>query len=220
MQLELDHLFVLTAAGAPEAQRLLQCGLSEGTPNRHPGQGTANRRFFFHNAFLELLWVENAAEAQSEPARRLCLWERWTRRAQGASLFGICVRPVNAGAFTMPFPTWEYRPAYLPEPLVLLVATNSHRWTEPLLLGFPLVRPVSAPRQPSEHAAGLRAITRVRIHTPASEPASEELQSFIAGCPWLSLVTDAADLVEIAFDEERRGQAADLRPELPMVLRW
>jgi len=55
MQIELDHLFVCTAPGAPEAERLVQFGLREGPPNQHPGQGTANRRFTFANAMIELV---------------------------------------------------------------------------------------------------------------------------------------------------------------------
>lgn len=57
MTVELNHLFVCTAAGAPEAEALKAFGLTEGTPNTHPGQGTSNRRFFFRNAMLKLLWV-------------------------------------------------------------------------------------------------------------------------------------------------------------------
>ena len=48
MSLELDHVFVNTAPGAPEADQLLSFGLVEGSSNVHPGQGTANRRFFCH----------------------------------------------------------------------------------------------------------------------------------------------------------------------------
>ena len=55
MQIELDHLFVCTARGAPEAERLVQFRLREGPPNQHPGQGTANRRFAFANAMIELV---------------------------------------------------------------------------------------------------------------------------------------------------------------------
>jgi hypothetical protein len=40
---------------APEAERIAAFGLCEGPSNVHPGQGTANRRFFFRNAMLELL---------------------------------------------------------------------------------------------------------------------------------------------------------------------
>src|SRR5207249_2167482 len=47
MAFELDHVFICTAAGTPEAASLIAFGLTEGTPNTHPGQGTANRRFFY-----------------------------------------------------------------------------------------------------------------------------------------------------------------------------
>lgn len=57
MQIELDHLFVCTNPGAPEAEKLVRFGLHEGPPNQHPGQGTANCRFVFANAMIELLWV-------------------------------------------------------------------------------------------------------------------------------------------------------------------
>jgi hypothetical protein len=49
-----DHFFVCCAAGAPEAEALTQRGLREGSSNTHPGQGTANRRFFFENLYLEV----------------------------------------------------------------------------------------------------------------------------------------------------------------------
>jgi Glyoxalase-like domain len=75
---EIDHVFVCAAFGAPEAEQLIAFGLTEGSRNRHPGQGTANRRFFFRNAMLELLWVESAEEAQGDNVRRLGLWERWS----------------------------------------------------------------------------------------------------------------------------------------------
>ena len=61
MKAELDHVFVCCSAGGPEADALRRAGLSEGSPNTHPGQGTECRRFFFSNAYLELLWVSDAA---------------------------------------------------------------------------------------------------------------------------------------------------------------
>src|SRR5215471_9213408 len=110
MQIELDHLFVCTARGAPEAEKLIQFGLHEGPPNRHPGQGTACRRFSFANAMMELFWVSDASEAQSQDTKRTSLWERWSGRQQSASPFGICVRPVSPHDTASPFPTWDYRP--------------------------------------------------------------------------------------------------------------
>lgn len=55
--MQLDHFFILTSPGAPEADALVQLGLIEGTSNAHPGQGTANRRFFFANTTIEFLYI-------------------------------------------------------------------------------------------------------------------------------------------------------------------
>ena len=37
MTIELDHLFTFTGTGAPEVERLVRFGLTEGEPNTHPG---------------------------------------------------------------------------------------------------------------------------------------------------------------------------------------
>ena len=57
MNAELDHVFIMCAVGGPEAVALSRLGLKEGSANTHPGQGTASRRFFFRNGYIELLWV-------------------------------------------------------------------------------------------------------------------------------------------------------------------
>jgi hypothetical protein len=91
MSFELDHCFIWTEVGAPEADLLIEFGLTEGQPNTHPGQGTANRRFFFENVMLELLWVHNKTEAQSNPIQETRLWERWCgRRSEAPPLVFVC----------------------------------------------------------------------------------------------------------------------------------
>ena len=75
MSLRFDHVFVFVPPGAQAADLLVAAGLVEGPPNQHPGQGTANRRFFLANAMLELLWVHEAdaadAATQSNAARAI-----------------------------------------------------------------------------------------------------------------------------------------------------
>src|SRR5215471_12702177 len=111
MDVVLDHLFVCTARGAPAATLLREFGLTEGSPNRHTGQGTACRRFFFRNAMLELLWLEDDEEAQLEQNRRLGLRERF--RVQ-ASPFGVILRAATQPAPEPPFRSGEYRPEAMP----------------------------------------------------------------------------------------------------------
>jgi hypothetical protein len=81
----IDHIFICTNVGAPAAREFQAFGLVERAPNRHPGQGTANRRFFFCDAMLEL----DPVEAQSEQTRATRLWERWPTTGRNASSFGI-----------------------------------------------------------------------------------------------------------------------------------
>jgi hypothetical protein len=75
---ELDHLFALVEVGGPEAEQRAVFGPTEGSPNTHPGQGMACCRFFFRNAYLELVWVHDPAEAQTVPAGLAHLWPQWT----------------------------------------------------------------------------------------------------------------------------------------------
>ena len=221
MKLELDHIFVCTDVGAPEAGRLLALGLCEGEPNTHPGQGTSNRRFFFHNAMLELIWVHDQDEARSEATRRTRLFDRWRLRAEGACPFGLCVRSAE-GCASPPFPSWGYTAHYLPPPLEIRVGANSDILAEPMLfyIAFgrrPDIFPESK-RQPLEHPIGFREITRLRSIAPKA-PISPELAAVSDG-GILSLGEGAVHALEIGFDGETQGKSANLGPELPVTLHW
>lgn len=157
MSLELDHLFVCTKPGAPEAEELVQFGLREGPPNRHPGQGTANRRFAFANAMIELLWVCDPSEAQSEGSRPTLLWERWSGRAGGACPFGICLRPADPRQTDSSFPGCHYRPAYLPDPLFMRLGEAGVE--EPMWVYLDFMRRVDREKHFVEHPIGIREIT-------------------------------------------------------------
>ena len=226
MSLSLDHLFICVSNGAPEADRLRAFGLTEGAPNTHPGQGTACRRFFFHNAYLELLWVNQPVEAQSEAIRPTCLWERWVGRTSGACPFAFIFRPATHHTDGLPFSTWEYHPPYLPPSLSIAVGTNARVLTEPMLFYLAFAqRPDSSPtanrqhRQPLEHAAALGEITRAEFVSPHAGSLSPELQAATeAGLVQLS--AGAEYLLELGFDGELQGRRADFRPGLPLVFRW
>src|SRR5215472_15746772 len=190
MQIELDHLFVCTAPGAPEAEKLVKFGLHEGPPNQHPGQGT-----------------------QSQSTKRTLLWERWFGRQGSASPFGICVRPVNPQDTGSPFSAWEYRPAYLPDPLSMLIGEAGIE--EPMWVHLSFMRRVQREGWFTEHPIGVREITRLTLTTPM--PLRSNASQKIIESGVLATRTGVTSLLEIELDGHRRQEYADFRPQLPII---
>jgi hypothetical protein len=209
---EVDHVFICTARGAPAASRLRDFGLTEGPPNRHPGQGTACRRFFFQNAMLELVWVEDPAEAQSEQTRRTQLWERWSNAGQDACPFGIILRPAPADSRACPFACWEYRPASVPN-LSLQIA-NGTDLNEPMWCFMDVIRP----RLKIEHPAGLRTLTRVSLNCHALPESWVTRRMAKEGA--IELHEGPAHLLDLEFDCGGQRKTFDFRPDLPLRFRY
>ncbi|MEM9568962.1 MAG: hypothetical protein AAF974_11710, partial [Cyanobacteria bacterium P01_E01_bin.34] len=183
----------------------------------------ANRRFFFHNAMLELLWVHDRQEAQSEAIAGTRLWGRWANQNGTGCPFGLCLRPATGGLDNVAFKSWAFRPPYLPETLSILVGTNSDDLAEPMLFQTPFgKRPDRLPvekKQPLSHPLNLREVTRVGLVSPAANHPSLELQAVVkTGQVKLKLGEDY--LIELGFDGEQQGKHVDFRPHLPLVLNW
>src|SRR4051795_12503434 len=94
--MELDHIFITTDSPDQSVNALQEFGLTEGSPNTHPGQGTACRRFFFENAYLELVWVTSENELKSPAIAETNLWERSRYQETNYCPFGICFRNVSS----------------------------------------------------------------------------------------------------------------------------
>jgi len=214
----IDHVFIFCSVGGGEADALARLGLKEGTANTHPGQGTACRRFFFSNAYLELAWVSDPAEAQAEAVLPTRLWERWSRRGQGACPFGVVLRPadgaVDAGA---PFKSWAYRPQYMPAGLAIDIARATPlSGPEFFYLGFQRDR-ARLGQEPVDHTLPIRSLTMVTLSRPRE--GRSEAASVLEAAGVLAFRDSDEYLLELQFDEATRGHA-DLRPVLPLTLRW
>jgi len=218
MAIELDHVFICASVGAEsEASALTAFGLTEGKANTHPGQGTACRRFFFQNAYLELLWVDNPAEAQSKMIRPTHLWDRWTGRSNNTCPFGVGFRPGVREHSAIPFPAWEYRPPYLPDTSSIQIAANAGQLTEPMLFYLPFSRQPEF--LPAEHRARLRQITRLDLFTRHAASQSAALKA-VSTLGVVRVRPDPEYLLDLGFDGEVHGQLADFRPLLPVIFRW
>jgi len=218
--MEFDHLFICVEEPAQEAERLVEFGLIEGSPNVHPGQGTANRRFFFHNSFIELLYATDHGELNSPLTKPTKLNERFPVRSSIASLFGLCFRPSNGNPETL-FQSWSYRPDYLPKHLEVKVAKSPAEEPMWFYLSFG-VRPDSAPedkRQPIKHKCGFRDITSVKVCSPENTSMSEPA-TFVNGLHGVEFTKGKEHELTIEFDSGRQGMQKMFSPELPLVFRW
>jgi hypothetical protein len=133
--IELDHLFVMVRPNAPEASALSPAGLCESFRRDHPGQGTTNLCYWFDNAYLELLWLRDRAEAASPAVARMRLPERADWQTSGASPFGIALR--TGRQQSLPFETWGYTAPFLPAGATIPVAVASDDPRQPLLFRSP-----------------------------------------------------------------------------------
>ncbi len=213
MTIQLDHFFILTEPGAPQAELLTDMGLIEGTPNDHPGQGTANRRFFFSNTMLELLYVRDADEAANGPARRLRFGERAS--APGASPFAIVVSRTTE-LHADPFPGWRYYPEYFSGDHYFHVGNNSAVVEEPLCICIPVMPPATANQPLSPEP--FTNVTELQVSAPVDRP-SMVLET-VARCDRVALTLGEPHHMEIVFNAAQTGQSKDLRPDLPLVIWW
>lgn len=213
MTITLDHFFILTDYGAPQSELVSSLGLIEGARNNHPGQGTANRRFFFSNTALELLYVHDANEAINGRGNRLRLTQRLDDKA--ASPFGLIVRN-NSESVDVPFPGWQYCPEYLRDDQCFQVGENSDILEEPLCICMPqnLSRPdnLNPPENP------LWSLTELRISVPVPSP-SLPLET-ISKCDGISLRLNKPHKLELVFNEEKSGALLDFTPQLPLIFGW
>lgn len=208
-----DHFFILTEPGAPQADLLSAAGLREGEPNRHPGQGTANRRFFFANSMLELLYVCDEAEATQGPGKRLRIAERVSNPE--ASPFGVVVREC-ADPGSQRFPGWKYVPDYLPDHGFLRIGSNSEILAEPLCMALPPGFP-KTPGKPPQRSA-FAHLTGLFISLPVTR-FSAALKTVARAHP-LMFRPGEPHRMELIFDHAAHGRKADFRPQLPLLIHW
>jgi hypothetical protein len=207
----LDHVFVFCGAGAPEQQALVDAGLQVGERREHRGQGTANACFGFADCYLELIWLADEAAARDPMVKPLGLHERARWRETNASPFGVCLR-ASAPGEAPPFASWDYRPAWAPADRPIQMACNSGVIGEPML--FAIDRPFApfGPRHTLSDAHLLQAAVTARGLAPMSMLRE-------VAVPGLAIRSGDEPLLELTF-AGATGRTLDLRPGLPLVMRW
>lgn len=226
--IKFDHLWLVVSPDAPERAALERAGfrVSPGI-NRHDGQGTASVTVEFYNFFLELLWpdpsvpVAPGSERAAEKFKQRLLW-----RTSGWCPIGVGLQRTSAANTPFPFP--PVTPDWLPAGAAIEILTPRDDTKSPSLFISPqvLAENESANRKAAlDHSKsariftqpiGVERVTAIRLASPKEYEALTYLQN--AGV----LALDRGDewLVELTFDNGARGKTKDLRPDLPLLIRY
>ncbi len=157
--MQIDHIFIFTSDQGKIADELVSFGLSEGSRRVHPGQGTMNRKFYFENFFLEVLWVHDEKELNSPQTKESGLWRRTHTNQGHFSPFGLCL--VNTHENDLLFESsLKYQPDYFPEGFAIDVLKNVSSPGLPWTFRLPFKGQKKNDHEPLTHGNGIRKLTK------------------------------------------------------------
>jgi len=217
----------VVAPGAPERAALERAGLKIASAvNRHDGQGTASVTVEFENGFLELLWPDASVPVspeREEGARKFRQKSAW--RTTGWSPVGIGIRRAPNGPDKLPFATWPIRTDWMPPGAAIEMVTPKADLLAPSIFVVPRVMAVAEGSQADaerakaiDHPLGAHRLTALRLVEPPRDDPDDPAQ-LLARLGLAKVERGKEWLVEITLGG-RKGQVRDLRPELPLVVRY
>jgi hypothetical protein len=215
--MEIDHFYFCVDKPDEIAEMLINFGLVEGKPNTHLGQGTANRRFFFQNTMLELLYLTNEDEIQSERTKILGLYEQFSKKNR--SKIGIIWRPSENEKKDCSFKSNVYRPKYLPEHLFMNIATGLTEH-EPNCIYLDFAVQVTNRERIIHTLDGneVNIVTKIILKTKVKSHSDALL--YMVNNSNLNLEASNEDILEIELDGFINGKVKDFKPALPLRIKW
>jgi len=160
--MEIDHIFIFSNNKGKEADELVKFGFLEGSNRIHNGQGTTNRKFYFENFFLEVLWVFNEEEIHQSPVKETQLGKRAIYTQNGFSRFGLCL--VNTEETDKLFDGAQtYQPNYFPSEMSIDILPNKENPKLPWTFRLPYRRGKKEMKEPIAHLNQIRKLTSVKF---------------------------------------------------------
>ena len=231
--LRLDHVWIVVSPNAPERAALERAGFHISPQlNRHDGQGTASITAEFYNAFLELIWpdptvkVDPGFERGVEKFRQRMNW-----RTSGWCPFGIGMARTGDPHAPLPVPAWSIAPGWLPPGSAIEIMTPRDDAVSPSFFVSPKELNVSeadntriAQSNSKEaalyaHPLGVKRLTSIRLIAPKTYQPIAAL-SYLQKDGIVNLDRGDQWTIELVFDGGTQKKRKDLRPDLPLLLRY
>ena len=222
-ELEFDHVWIVVTRDAPERAALERAGLKISPDlNRHDGQGTASITAEFQNAYLELMWPDPTVSVAAGAERGVEKFKnRMNWRTSGWCPIGIGLHR-NGPATPLPFPTWSIAPDWMPKGTAIEILTARDDAKSPSFFIEPDLLSVKEKAQKDRatgQPSGAEQITAIQLVVPKEyRPAPSFTYLEKAGI--FKSIEGKEWAVEITFDGGRKAQTKDLRPDLPLIIRY
>ena len=227
---ELDHAYIWVEPGAPEVATLEALGFQvDATPTEHIGNGTSSKSVLFENAYLELIYRDSAVTDSSlTPAERTDNERRAHWRQSGAIPFGLGLRRRAGSPDALPFPsTGVNEPWMKPGTEIRQITTNEETevpvFVVPTYMALPTwigdVRADSVGRRFLHHSGGSLELTGLQLTLVAPERLGPGVEA-LARAGVVVIRQGSAPVATLTFNQGRRGLTQDLRPTLPLTLRY
>jgi Glyoxalase-like domain len=201
-----DHIFIFTNDQGKVADQLVEFGLKEGSHRVHAGQGTTNRKFYFENFFLEILWVHDETEINSELIKPIGLWQRANYQSNGFSPFGLCI--VNTDETDKLFENaFKYQPAYFPEGMSIDILKNELQPTFPWTFRLPFKGQKKNKTEPINHQNGIVELTKIEFYVSTIND-ENSIQSFL-GQERINFTQSDKTWLNLTFDNAKQGLSKD-----------
>lgn len=229
--LALDHLLIATPQGADAERAALEAAGFRIAPtiNRHDGQGTASATVEFENGFLELVWADDSVPARGSTAvakERFAARADWRRSGQAP----FCVVFVRTPATPSEFPleTWRVSAEWMQPGTSMemltprgspAVSLSVHPGGVDEQANLAHIAAGGAQAEMFLHPNGARRLTRASISVPDAQGLPPSA-AYVNATGAVRLSVGSEWLMELVLDEEARGEVADLRPVLPLLIRY
>ncbi|MCO6162557.1 VOC family protein [Flavobacterium sp. NRK F7] len=158
--MNVDHIFIFTDDNGKVADELVAFGFIEGSSRVHVGQGTTNRKFYFENFFLEILWVHSKEELNSKNTKTTGLWQRAEFKNNDFSPFGLCI--VNSDETDTLFEnSFVYQPDYFPVGMGIDIIKNEDQPSLPWTFRLPFKGFKKNENEPINHKNKIGILTKI-----------------------------------------------------------
>lgn len=150
----IDHIFIFSNDKGLVVDDLIVFGLREGSSRVHPNQGTTNRKFYFDNFFLEILWVSDFDEINSDLIRNTGLTTRAYGYHDKYSPFGLCLEKCKETDELFKN-SLTYQPTYFPDGKMIEFIDIDTVPSLPWIFRLPFTSKKDNNTEPKDHGNGI-----------------------------------------------------------------